>query len=161
MRKDSLCGMKTQHMQMKRNFGLAWSLTALALLGPMGLAFGQGEPLSMATTQPIWVDPTVPHFAVPVVERRPSHAPARLTDDGWAGDPRTVTTQLVFAFESGHPRSLAVDVLDEHGRVVYRCTLNAKAGRNALAMDVSGLQQGRYVARITEGQAGRLVRFRR
>jgi hypothetical protein len=45
--------------------------------------------------------------------------------------------------------------------VVSQRTLTAKPGRNALAMDVSDLREGRYVARISEGNGGRVVRFHR
>ncbi len=160
MRMLSLCGMKTQQMYIAhyRDWS-SWALTAVAVLGLMGLAFGQGEPLSELT--PLPSRSAVAEVRLPVPELVPTKVPVKITDDGRQRDERSATAQLIFAFTSEHAHSIIVDVLDESGHVVSQRTLSAKPGRNALAMDVSDLREGRYVALISEGDGGRLVRFYR
>ena len=85
----------------------------------------------------------------------------KITDDGGQGDQGAATAQLIIAFESEHPRLITVEVFDENGRKVRSSVLTSKPGRNALAVDVADLREGRYVARITEGEGCRVVRFHR
>lgn len=129
----------------------------MALLGA-SLAFGQGDLLSEFTALP-------ERSLVTENRSRPaaSHAPApaRITDDGQQGEGYTATAQLIFAFESGHPRSISVEVFDERGRKVRSSILTSRPGRNALAMDVADLHAGGYVARVSEGNGARVVRFHR
>lgn len=157
MRVPSLCGMKTKQMHTDRPLGRKMrAMAVVALLGLAGLVHGQAEALSeLAPARARAVRAPQPAPAMP------SHVPVKVTDDGRQGDGRLATAQLIFALESEHPRSITVDVLDERGRVVRRRTLTAKPGRRALAMDVADLRGGRYVARIMEGEVGRVVRFHR
>lgn len=151
--------MKTQHMQFQRKDRPWRALSAVALFGLMHLAYGQGEPLSELTLSPAHA--TV-HGARPGAKGREVVPVAMaITDDGNREDRAMATTQLILAFESGRARAFGLEVLDERGRVVRRWNLSGRPGKNALAVDVSGLPEGRYVALFTEGQAGRLVRFRR
>jgi|GEM_PF-2825461 len=160
MRMLSLCGMKTQQMYTARNWDWpSWALTAVALLGLMGLAYGQGDQLSTLT--PLPARSTAAEVRKRAPELAPTKVPVQITDDGRQGDERSATAQLIFAFTSEDAHSITVDVLDESGRVVSQRTLTAKPGRNALAMDVSDLREGRYAARITQGDGGRVVRFHR
>lgn len=155
----SLCGMKTQQMHTGRTNAPSWALTAVALLGLIGLAHGQGDQLSELTPVPMRSMVAEPRQAI--AGPAPYHVPVKITDDGGQGDEHTATAQLVLVFESEGPRSITVEVFDEQGRKVRRSVLTAKPGGNALAVDVANLREGRYVARITEGESGRVVRFHR
>ncbi|MGV9012160.1 MAG: hypothetical protein ACOH13_06155 [Flavobacteriales bacterium] len=152
--------MKNKQMNnQKRNSRWSWSLTAVALLGLMGNIHGQAEPLCNLTTDPVLIDLKVD---TPVLDAISSgHLPVRITDDGRQEYEPVATTQLIFAFENGHDRSLTVDVFDDRGYNVARRILTPKSGRSALAMDVKALCKGRYVARIMEGETARVVRFQR
>lgn len=131
----------------------SWLLTAMALLGLVGLACGQGEPLSELATAPALT--TIQGTEVPGIPTAPAQS---ITDDGRGGDEWLEARQLIIALTSDHARSIAVHVLDERGRVVRSCALQAPAGRRALALDVSTLARGRYVARIGDAQVVRFIR---
>ncbi|HEX2616744.1 MAG TPA: hypothetical protein VHL57_04330 [Flavobacteriales bacterium] len=127
----------------------------MALLGLAGLAFGQGEPLSTMALGPRLADA----IDAPATDDAPvlNTAPAAITDDGHRGDELLEARQLIIALRTDRARTIPVQLLNEHGQVVRACTLQAPAGRRALALDVSALARGRYVARI--GEAGQVVRF--
>src|SRR5690606_12471902 len=108
---------------------------AMALLGT-SLAFGQGELLSELTAAPTRSQITETRSPAHV---GPAEAQVRISDDGQRGDGHMATAQLIFAFESGHPRSISVEVFDERGRKVRSSILSARPGRNALAVDVADL----------------------
>ena len=155
----SLCGMKKQQKYTNLNNLRAWALTALALPGLIGLAYGQGEPLSELA--PLAMNTVLPQAGQSVPSESPSQLPVRITDDGRGGDGAMATAQLILAFESKDTRSIAVDVLDERGHLVRKRILAGKPGKNALTVDLADLREGRYVARITEGAGIRMVRFHR
>lgn len=135
------------------------AFTAVALLGVVGMAYGQGEPLSQLNPVPVRSPSTeVPPVAMDPV---PYTAPVRITDDGRQGDQRGSTNQLILAFASDRAHAITVEVFDEQGRRVQRSVLRSKPGKSALAMNVAALREGRYVAQITEGAGGRTVRFQR
>ncbi len=153
--------MKTQlELRTERPGGWpAWLLTLIALVGLLGLANAQDG--ALADADPRIVDlahgpdrtPTPAMGTVPV--------PVRITDDGRHGDERTLTTQLIFALECDRPRSITVAVYNERGQTMQQAVLQARPGRNAMAMDVAHLREGRYVALLHEGANARVVRFQR
>ncbi|MFT3883940.1 MAG: hypothetical protein QM724_00490 [Flavobacteriales bacterium] len=132
----------------------SWVSTAVALLGLMGLAYGQGEPVSGTALVP---ELLLMERAEPGAAPAAHAVPTSITDDRHQGDQRLEARQLIIALTAEHDQAIPVEVLDERGRRVHRCLLQAQAGRRALALDVSALAQGRYVARI--GEAGPIVRF--
>ena len=139
----------------------SWLLTAVALLGLMGLAYGQGEALSEAAPGPL--DPSAAQAVDAPVLSEPAGVmvPVVITDDGRRGDELLEARQLIIALTAERTRSIGVDLLDERGRVVRSCALEVRAGRRALVVDVSALAKGRYAARITGGDATTVVRFTR
>lgn len=156
MRPLSLCGTEPTKNEMEnRQTWPSWVLTAVALLGLVGLAFGQGEPLSATASGPQFAEAA--DLARPVDAPAEHAVPASITDDRDRGDERLEARQLIIALTAECDRTIPVDVLDERGRIVRRCVLQAQAGRRALALDVSVLAHGRYVARI--GGSGQVVRF--
>ncbi len=158
--KSVLCGMKTKQMKTKeRRNSPVLALTALALLGLTTFGYGQGEPLcDLATGTTLLEMKELPRV---MLNASPKRVPVKITDDGRQGDERAVTAQLIFAFASERVRSVIVDVFDEQGHKVRQQTLTSRPGRSALAMDVEGLREGRYVARLREGESAKMVRFQR
>ncbi|MBP8823520.1 MAG: hypothetical protein KBH07_07740 [Flavobacteriales bacterium] len=129
----------------------------MAVMGLQGLAQGQGLALLPHRSGE-------PAFSTPALVHRPSPvAPSftAITDDGGNGDEYTSTSQLIIALESDRRRSITVEVFNELGRTMRSAVLTAWPGRNALALDVAGLHEGRYVAVMQEGASARVVRFRR
>lgn len=107
-------------------------------------------------------------MAAPMADEwRAGHVPAhesrvvRIHDDGRQGDERSTTAQLVLALECAEPRTIAVDVFDEHGSIVRQQHFLARPGHRTLVMGLDGLGTGRYAARISGDVQGRVVRFRR
>ncbi len=84
-----------------------------------------------------------------------------ITDDGGSGNARRSVAQLIFALESDRRRTITVEVYNEQGCPMQRTVLTALPGRNALAMNVDRLREGRYVALMHDGVNARIVRFRR
>lgn len=153
--------MKTQlELRTERPGGWpAWLLTLIALVGLLGLANAQDGALADA-------DPRIgdrvhgpERSTTPVLGSVP--VLVRITDDGRHGDERTLTTQLIFALECDRPRSITVAVYNERGQAMQQAVLRARPGRNAMALDVAHLREGRYVALMHEGENARVVRFRR
>ena len=131
----------------------------MVLMGMTGFAYGQAEPLCDLTSTTAFLEwkesPSMMENA------SPERMPVKITDDARQCSELAVTAQLIFAFESEHVRSVMVDVFDEQGHTVRQQTLMTRPGRSVLAMDVEGLREGRYVARIREGESAKLVRFQR
>ncbi len=131
----------------------------MVLMGLTGFTYGQGEPLCDLTSGTVLLEmKDSPHV---MVNASPERVPMKITDDGRQRAERAVTAQLIFAFESEHVRSVMVDVFDEQGHTVRQQTLTSRPGRSALAMNVEGLREGRYVARVREGESAKMVRFQR
>lgn len=133
-------------------------VAVVALLGSLSLAYAQGEALTATTKgnlglavdiEPAWT----------VANKAPAFRP--ITDDGYAGDAQRSVAQLIFALASDRHRTIAVEVYNEQGRVLQHAELMARPGRNALAMSVDRLPEGRYVALMHEGMNARFVRFKR
>lgn len=155
----SLCGMRTTAYHPDRKALLSWTFLAIAALGSFGSSYGQGEPLTAIAEAP-----AITHVAKatqPLVTLAPGHQTVGITDDGHQGDERWATSQLIFAFECEHPRSVTVDLFNEQGLQVGSSRLMPMPGRKVLALDVAHLREGRYAARITEGGGAKVVRFHR
>lgn len=131
----------------------------MVLMGLTGFTNGQGEPLCDLTSGTVLLE--MKESPRVMVNASPERVPLKITDDGRQGAERVATAQLIFAFEGERVRSVIVDVFDEQGRTVRQQTLTSRPGRSALAMDVEGLREGRYVARVREGERVKMVRFQR
>ena len=153
--------MKTnKHMRKQRVFNLLMRPVALvALVGGLSPAHAQ-EGATAAASIGSHRPGVVP---LPTRATLPNRAPARemITDDGGSGNARRSVAQLIFALESDRRRTITVEVYNEQGCPMQRTVLTALPGRNALAMNVDRLREGRYVALMHDGVNARIVRFRR
>jgi len=84
-----------------------------------------------------------------------------ITDDGRRGDELLPADQLMVAFNDAGSDPLSVDIMDEQGRYVQRHTFTARQGKNNLPIDVTGLEQGRYVVRVQRAGIAHISRFKR
>ncbi|MCC6840486.1 MAG: hypothetical protein IT230_10040 [Flavobacteriales bacterium] len=137
----------------------SWGLTLIAVLGLLGLAKAQDNALADADARLRGLAYGVELTTAPAAGPVPAFV--RTTDVGRNGGERTSTTQLIFALHSDRQRSISVEVFNESGLALHHQVLVARPGRNAMAMDVAHLREGRYVALLHEGANARVVRFRR
>lgn len=137
----------------------SWGLTLIAVLGLLGFATAQNNALDDADARFGGLAYGVERTTAPAASPEP--ACVCTTDEGRDDGERTSTSQVIVALESDRQRSISVEVFNESGLAMHHQVLVARPGRNAMAMNVDHLREGRYAALLHEGANARVVRFQR